>query len=175
MKFLVRLFIQMDDDRWFVILKHLHHHHHFNHEKYRKWSMWGQVWAQENHCDVDKHVIDKHYINHHNVDSYDVDHHNADSHIQVVLSAACAIATGAPQLLYGGYGKLYFLYILIMAPLDCVRDAPFCSSSLQKNALLVTWVVPKRVTSGVLNTPESIIPHQSPGGDCQSRTKYKFH
>ena len=43
---------------------------------------------------------------------------------KVVLSAACAIATGAPQLVYGGYGNhvhLFFIFrIIVKIILDVV-------------------------------------------------------
>ena len=50
---------------------------------------------------------------------------------KVVLSAACAIATGAPQLVYGGYGNhvhLFFVFVIIVVIVkiivDVVMDSP---------------------------------------------------
>ena len=54
---------------------------------------------------------------------------------KVVLSAACAIATGAPQLVYGGYGSQtmcivhrFFVFVIIVVIVkiivDVVMDSP---------------------------------------------------
>ena len=44
---------------------------------------------------------------------------------KVVLSAACAIATGAPQLVYGGYGNhdhLFFVFMVIVVIVKAILD-----------------------------------------------------
>ena len=48
---------------------------------------------------------------------------------KVVLSAACAIATGAPQLVYGGYGNLGHLFFVFRIIVVIV-----------KSSLMLSWL-----------------------------------